>query len=187
MAGDRMTGAAHAVLALGSNLGDRWALLQAAVRQLDDLLGVTACSPVYETAPVGGPQQDDYLNAIVLAAPASARELLAAARAVEERARRTRTVRWGPRTLDVDVIAVGALRSDDPEILIPHPRAHLRAFVCVPWLDVDPEATLPGHGRVADLVARMTDAGELVGLRRIAGRLGDCAPAGETGEGGASA
>nr|WP_232291725.1 2-amino-4-hydroxy-6-hydroxymethyldihydropteridine diphosphokinase [Frankia sp. QA3] len=191
-----MTGAAHAVLALGSNLGDRWALLRAAVRQLDELLGVTACSPVYETAPVGGPEQDDYLNAVVLAAPAPPGELLAAVRAVEERARRARTVRWGPRTLDVDVIALGTLRSDDPEILIPHPRAHLRAFVCVPWLDVDPEATLPGHGRVADLVARMTDAGELVGLRRTAGRLRGDGPAGaagaptragETGEGGASA
>jgi 2-amino-4-hydroxy-6-hydroxymethyldihydropteridine diphosphokinase/dihydroneopterin aldolase/2-amino-4-hydroxy-6-hydroxymethyldihydropteridine diphosphokinase len=201
VAGDPMTEVAHAVLALGSNLGDRWALLRAAVRQLDELLGVRACSAVYETDPVGGPEQDDYLNAVVLTAPAPPRELLAAVRAVEERARRTRTVRWGPRTLDVDVIALGMLRSDDPEIIIPHPRAHLRAFVCVPWLDVDPEATLPEHGRVADLVARMAGAGELVGLRRTAGRLHGAEPAGdypadaarastlagETGEGGASA
>ncbi|CAJ65331.1 hydroxymethyldihydropteridine pyrophosphokinase (partial match) [Frankia alni ACN14a] len=172
MAADPMAEAAHAVLALGSNLGDRWALLRAAVRQLDELLGVRACSSVYETDPVGGPEQDDYLNAVVLTAPAPPRELLAAVRAVEERARRTRTLRWGPRTLDVDVIALGTLHSDDPEIIIPHPRAHLRAFVCVPWLDVDPEATLPDHGRVADLVARMASAGELAGLRRASGRLG---------------
>ncbi|SNQ47542.1 2-amino-4-hydroxy-6-hydroxymethyldihydropteridinepyrophosphokinase [Frankia canadensis] len=164
---------AHAVLALGSNLGDRWALLRGAVRSLDKLLGVSACSPVYETAPVGGPEQDDYLNAVVLTAPAPPRELLAAARAAEEQALRVRTVRWGPRTLDVDVIALGMRRSDDPEILLPHPRAHLRAFVCVPWLDVEPDAVLPGHGRVADLVARMSRDGELAGLRRGASMLLD--------------
>ncbi|CAO5253683.1 2-amino-4-hydroxy-6-hydroxymethyldihydropteridine diphosphokinase [Frankia sp. AgKG'84/4] len=157
----------HAVLALGSNLGDRWALLRAAVRHLDGLLGVTACSPVYETAPVGGPAQEDYLNAVVLVAPASPRELLAAARAVEQEAQRVRAVRWGPRTLDVDVIALGEQTSDDPDILIPHPRAHLRAFVCLPWLDVEPAAVLPGRGRVADLVAAMARDGQVAGVRRL--------------------
>jgi len=162
---------AHAVLSLGSNLGDRWSLLREAARRLDELLGVSACSPVYETAPVGGPEQDDFLNAIVLTAPAEPRELLAAVRVVEEEASRVRTVRWGPRTLDADVIALGGRRSDDPEIILPHPRAHLRAFVCVPWLDVEPDASLPGHGRVADLVAGMEREGELTGLRRTGGTL----------------
>jgi 2-amino-4-hydroxy-6-hydroxymethyldihydropteridine diphosphokinase/dihydroneopterin aldolase/2-amino-4-hydroxy-6-hydroxymethyldihydropteridine diphosphokinase len=185
MTDGRAGGPTHAVLALGSNLGDRWALLRDAVRRLDELLGVSACSPAYETAPVGGPEQDDYLNAVVLVAPAPPRELLAAARAVEEHARRVRTVRWGPRTVDVDVIALGEVRSDDPEILIPHPRAHLRAFVCVPWLDVEPEAILPGHGRVADLVARMARDGELAGVRRAAGRLCDDHRTGTPGAAGA--
>jgi 2-amino-4-hydroxy-6-hydroxymethyldihydropteridine diphosphokinase len=157
---------ATAVLALGSNLGDRLAHLRAAGKSLDGSLGLVAVSPVYETVPVGGPAQGDYLNAVVLARAAPAGDLLAAARRAEELAARTRTVRWGPRTLDVDVIACGDLVSDDPEILMPHPRAHLRAFVCVPWLDLDPDAVLPGHGRVVDLVAAMSAAGETAGLRR---------------------
>ncbi|MCK9897068.1 2-amino-4-hydroxy-6-hydroxymethyldihydropteridine diphosphokinase [Frankia sp. AgB32] len=180
MADERAARPDHAVLALGSNLGDRWALLRAAVRHLDELLGVTACSPVYETAPVGGPEQDDYLNAIVLVAPASPRALLATARTVEEDAQRVRAVRWGPRTLDVDVIALGEERSDDPEILIPHPRAHLRAFVCLPWLDVEPAAVLPGHGPVADLVAQLRREGQVAGVRRLAGSL-DAHPIGGRG------
>ncbi|WP_322769222.1 2-amino-4-hydroxy-6-hydroxymethyldihydropteridine diphosphokinase [Frankia sp. Cr1] len=144
-----------AVLALGSNLGDRLARLRAAVRALRAL----AMSEVYETTPVGGPDQDNYLNAVVLVPAAPARALLAAVRSAEEAASRVRTVQWGPRSLDVDVIACGELVSDDPEILIPHPRAHTRAFVCVPWLDVDPDAVLPGHGRVADLVAGLDASG----------------------------
>jgi 2-amino-4-hydroxy-6-hydroxymethyldihydropteridine diphosphokinase len=157
----------RAVLALGSNLGDRLATLRAAVALLDSRLGVLAASPVYETVPVGGPPQDDYLNAVLLTRPAPVRELLAAAHEAERAADRVRTIRWGPRTLDVDVIACGDETSDDPEILVPHPRAHLRAFVCLPWLDVDPEAIIPGHGRVADLVAGLAAAGETAGLRRV--------------------
>ncbi|WP_131784284.1 2-amino-4-hydroxy-6-hydroxymethyldihydropteridine diphosphokinase [Protofrankia symbiont of Coriaria ruscifolia] len=146
------------MLALGSNLGDRLARLRAATR----LLGAVVVSSVYETAPVGGPDQDDYLNAVVLVPAASPRDLLAAARSAEDAASRVRSVRWGPRTLDVDVIACGDLASDDPDILIPHPRAHMRAFVCVPWLDVDPDAVLPGHGRVEDLLAGL----DVSGVRR---------------------
>jgi 2-amino-4-hydroxy-6-hydroxymethyldihydropteridine diphosphokinase len=144
-----------AVLALGSNLGDRLGHLRAAAARL----GALAASGVYETAPVGGPEQDDYLNAVVLVPAASPRELLAAAHAAEQAAGRVRTLRWGPRTLDVDVIACGDLVSTDPAVTIPHPRAHERAFVLVPWLDVDPHATLPGHGRVADLLARIGSDG----------------------------
>jgi dihydroneopterin aldolase/2-amino-4-hydroxy-6-hydroxymethyldihydropteridine diphosphokinase len=155
-----------AVLALGSNLGDRFAYLQGAVSSLDEARGVVAVSAVYETDPVGGPAQDDYLNAVVLVPAASPRELLGLAQRCEAQASRERTVRWGPRTLDVDVIACGDLRSDDPEILLPHPRAHERAFVCVPWLDVEPDAVLPGHGPVADLVAGMRRKGAAHGLRR---------------------
>jgi 2-amino-4-hydroxy-6-hydroxymethyldihydropteridine diphosphokinase len=160
-----------AVLALGSNLGDRLAYLRVARESLDGTLGLVAVSPVYETVPVGGPAQGDYLNAVVLVRAAPVGDLLTAARRAEEMAARERTVQWGPRTLDVDVIACGDAVSDDPEILVPHPRAHLRAFVCVPWLDVDPDAVLPGHGRVVDLVAAMSAAGETAGLRRWPGEL----------------
>jgi len=162
-----------AVLALGSNLGDREATLRAAVALLDRRLGVLAVSPVYETVPVGGPEQDDYLNAVLLTRPAPVRELLAAGREAEQAADRVRIVRWGPRTLDVDVIACGPVVSDDPEILVPHPRAHLRAFVCVPWLEVAPDAVIPGHGRVADLVAGLAAAGETAGLHRTTLDLGE--------------
>jgi 2-amino-4-hydroxy-6-hydroxymethyldihydropteridine diphosphokinase len=178
-----VSAAPHAVLALGSNMGDRVGTLRAAVALLDKRLGVLAVSPVYETVPVGGPPQDDYLNAVVLTRPAAPGELIAAAREAEQAADRVRAVRWGPRTLDVDVIACGDLVNDDPEVIVPHPRAHLRAFVCVPWLDVDPDATVPGHGRVADLVAGLTAAGEAEGLRRTAHDLVGGADGGESAGG----
>jgi 2-amino-4-hydroxy-6-hydroxymethyldihydropteridine diphosphokinase len=107
---------------------------------------------VYETEPVGGPAQDPYLNAVALVAPVPPARLLAAARGAEQEAGRVRDVRWGPRTLDVDVIHVPGVVSDDPELTLPHPRAHERAFVLAPWLDLDPGATLPGYGRAADLL-----------------------------------
>jgi len=144
------------VIALGSNLGDRLAHLQAAVDALAAVpgLSVTAVSPVYRTDPVGGPDQPDYFNAVLLAGttlpPAG---VLAAAHAAEAARQRTRGVRWGPRTLDVDIISYGTVVSDDPELTLPHPRAHERAFVLVPWHDVDPAAELPGHGPVTALIA----------------------------------
>ena len=145
------------VLALGSNLGDRQDILQGAVNAIVGLPGVrvTAVSPVYETVPVGGPAQPDYLNAVVLAdATVPARGLLDALHEIEAAFDRVRLVRWGPRTLDIDVITFGAERSDDPELTLPHPRAFERAFVLAPWLDVDPAAALPGRGPVTELLAR---------------------------------
>ncbi|MDE3722450.1 2-amino-4-hydroxy-6-hydroxymethyldihydropteridine diphosphokinase [Nocardiopsis sp. N85] len=147
----------RAVLALGSNLGDRWATLQGGVDALltgEGAPAPVALSPVYETAPVGGPDQGAYLNAIVVVeTEGTPEELLERAQAAERAFGRVREVRWGPRTLDVDVIAFGDTRSDDPRLTLPHPRAHLRAFVLRPWLDVDPTAHLPGRGAVADLLA----------------------------------
>ncbi len=145
----------RAVLALGSNLGDRLRTLQRAVDALAGSAGidVLSVSPVYETAPVGGPDQPDYLNAVVLADTSlPAAGLLARAHEIEAAARRTRELRWGPRTLDIDVIAYGDQLSGDPELTLPHPRAHERAFVLAPWLDVDPAAELPGHGRVETIL-----------------------------------
>ncbi|HLH59330.1 MAG TPA: 2-amino-4-hydroxy-6-hydroxymethyldihydropteridine diphosphokinase [Streptosporangiaceae bacterium] len=145
----------RAVLALGSNLGDRLQTLQRAVDALAASAGieVLSVSPVYETAPVGGPDQPDYLNAVVLADTSlPPGDVLARAHEIEAAARRTREVRWGPRTLDIDVIAYGDHVSGDPGLTLPHPRAHERAFVLAPWLDVDPAAELPGHGRVEELL-----------------------------------
>ena len=150
------------VLALGSNLGDRQNILQGAVDAIVGLPGVrvTAVSPVYETAPVGGPAQPDYLNAVVLAdAALPARELLDRLHEIEAAFDRVRVVRWGPRTLDIDVVDFGGERSDDPELTLPHPRAHERAFVLGPWRDVDPDAALPGHGPVAELLAKADRSG----------------------------
>jgi 2-amino-4-hydroxy-6-hydroxymethyldihydropteridine diphosphokinase len=150
------------VLSLGSNMGDSAAILQGAV---DDLvategLEVTAVSAVFETDPVGGPEQKAFLNAVVLGRTSLRdHELLSAVQAVENHWHRTREVRWGPRTLDADVIAVDLDRSDDPRITIPHPLAHERGFVLVPWLDVDPEAVLAGHGRVDELMATVDCTG----------------------------
>jgi 2-amino-4-hydroxy-6-hydroxymethyldihydropteridine diphosphokinase len=139
-----------AFLALGSNLGDRAAMLQLAVDDLAAVPGirVTAVSAVYETAPVGGPEQDDYLNAVVaLDTELAARALLEVARRIEEHAGRVRTVRWGPRSLDVDVLLVGDERVDEPDLQVPHPRMRERGFVLAPLRDVAPdEVTAPAGG-----------------------------------------
>lgn len=140
-----------AVLSLGSNVGDRLAMLRLAV----ELLQPERVSSVWESAPVGGVEQDDFLNAVVLV-ELSAVDAWERAVAAESAAGRTREVRWGPRTLDVDVIwAAGA----DSGLTLPHPRAFERAFVLLPWLEVDPAAVLPGHGPVALLPAARCPAG----------------------------
>jgi 2-amino-4-hydroxy-6-hydroxymethyldihydropteridine diphosphokinase len=143
------------ILALGSNLGQRLDILQGAVDAIAGIPGVrvAAASPVYETAPVGGPEQPDYLNAVLLARTTlTPRDLLAELHAVEAAFDRVRMVRWGPRTLDIDIITYEGELSGDPELTLPHPRAHERAFVLAPWHDVDPAAILPGHGAVAALL-----------------------------------
>ncbi|GAA4144979.1 2-amino-4-hydroxy-6-hydroxymethyldihydropteridine diphosphokinase [Phytohabitans flavus] len=149
----------RALLSLGSNLGDRIGHLKAAVRDLDGVLLVA--SGVYETPPWGDDDQPPYLNAALLVQDAAAtpRDWLDRARALEEKAGRVRDPdrQFGPRTLDVDVIAVWSdegepVTSDDPELTLPHPRAHLRAFVLRPWIDIQPYAQLPGHGWLTDLL-----------------------------------
>lgn len=141
----------RAVLAVGSNLGDRLGHLQGAIDLLGESVDVMAVSGVYETAPVGGPDQDDFLNAVVMVETFLApRDLLVLCQRVEAAHDRVREVRWGPRTLDVDIIAMDQVLLDDPELTLPHPRAHERAFVCMPWLDIDPGAELP-QGPIASL------------------------------------
>ena len=145
----------RAVLSIGSNVGDRLGYLRGCVDRLGKV--VRAVSGVYETAPWGGVPQDQFLNAVLLVddPAADAQEWLRRAQCCEAAAQRTRTQRWGPRTLDVDVIDVEQCRRDDPQLTLPHPRAHQRAFVLVPWLEVSPDAVLAGHGAVADLVAAL--------------------------------
>jgi len=155
------------VLALGSNLGDRLANLRQGVAALCGA-GIDCCavSAVFETAPVGGPDQGDYLNAVLLAqSTLPALDILRRCRLAEAALHRVRTVRFGPRTLDVDIIACGDELSSDPELILPHPRAHERAFVLAPWHDVAPGAVLPGRGSVAGLLAAAPD---LAGVRRLA-------------------
>ncbi|MEO3785582.1 2-amino-4-hydroxy-6-hydroxymethyldihydropteridine diphosphokinase [Actinocorallia sp. B10E7] len=148
------------VLSLGSNLGDRLENLQDALDALFDAPGLTlvALSRVYETAPWGGVEQDDFLNIVIVAQTLLAPEtLLERGLSIEESMRRERIVRWGPRTLDIDIVQFGEIVSDDPRLTLPHPRAHERAFVLVPWAEIDPGAVLAGHGPVADLAAAMGD------------------------------
>jgi len=155
-------GVRRVVLSLGSNLGDRLGMLQGAVDILADTpdFELLDLSTVYETDPVGGPEQDDYLNAVVIGeGPQSARTLLERALAVEDAFDRVRDVRWGPRTLDIDVIAVGDLVVAEADLQVPHPRAAGRAFVLVPWHDADPRAVLMGAGPVADLLAVLDTSG----------------------------
>jgi 2-amino-4-hydroxy-6-hydroxymethyldihydropteridine diphosphokinase len=150
----------RAVLSLGANLGDRAGTLRTALAGLAEH-GLVARSTLYETPPWGPVEQPPYLNAIaVVRGDRDAAGWLALAHELEQAAGRTREERWGPRTLDVDVVTVTGddgvpVVSDDPDLTLPHPRAHERAFVLVPWLSLDPGAQLPGHGRIADLLAAL--------------------------------
>ena len=151
---------APAVIALGANLGDRRATMLAAVRELANTDGVrlTAISPVIETAAVRPDGIDDeapaYLNAVALVdTTLTPGDLLTVLTRIETAHGRVRTERWGDRTLDLDIVDFAGLVSSSERLTLPHPRAFERDFVLKPWLAVSPDAVLPGHGRVADLVA----------------------------------
>jgi 2-amino-4-hydroxy-6-hydroxymethyldihydropteridine diphosphokinase len=162
----------RAVLSLGSNLGDRYGYLRDAVAGLGDAAVVV--SGVYETPPwPPGEEAPPYLNAAVLVADAGADPYhwLALAHDLERAAGRARAAghRYAARTLDIDVImawddADQPVIRDDPELILPHPRAHLRAFVLRPWVDIQPYAELPGHGRLTDLLRRDPVAHDLAAV-----------------------
>ncbi|HET6625165.1 MAG TPA: 2-amino-4-hydroxy-6-hydroxymethyldihydropteridine diphosphokinase [Nocardioidaceae bacterium] len=164
---DTLTGEMHpirrSVLALGSNLGERLASLQGAVDSLADTpeVWLTAVSPVYETRPVDAPEgSKDFLNAVVLIdTTLSARTLLDRALAIEDAFGRERSEPGAPRTLDVDLIVVGDRRSNDEALVLPHPKAHQRAFVLAPWHDVEPDAEIPDFGLVAELLEKTGSEG----------------------------
>lgn len=150
----------HSVLALGSNLGERLETLAEGVADVVEhpLVRLVDVSPVVQTQPVGGPaEQPLYLNMVMeIETELSPTELLAHCQAVEAQHHRERIVRWGPRTLDVDIITYNDLQQDDPELTLPHPRAAERAFVLVPWLLMNPQATLAGR-TVRELAAAADD------------------------------
>ena len=150
------------VLALGSNLGDRLASLQSAVDLLAEApsMSVLAVSAVYETDPVGGPDQPDYLNAVVAVdTPLAPADVLAVTQGIESALGRVRDERWGARVIDIDVVDYDGVVSDDPALTLPHPRALERAFVVVPWSEVDdrrlPAVDASGVRRRADLSLRV--------------------------------
>ena len=137
------------VIALGSNLGDRKVTLDGAVDALKQIIAVTKVSRYIETDPVGGPEQPDYLNAVLIGeSDLEPTDLLLKMQAIELAAGRERLERWSARTLDLDLIAAGDLVMDTELLTLPHPRAHERRFVLDPWLEVDPQAILPGFGEV---------------------------------------
>lgn len=154
-----------AVLALGGNLGDRRATLEAAIEAISKTEGIKlkAASELYESVAltVDGPDanQPSYLNAVVeIATSLKPKELLAKLNEIENSFGRVRLARWAPRTLDIDIIVYGTELIETKTLVIPHPRAFERSFVLVPWLSIDKDAVLPGRGKVADLVAGLADA-----------------------------
>ena len=143
------------VIAVGANLGNAEQVVNEALANVAEELNgsLVACSSLFRTAPVGGPDQPDFVNAVAIVdTELEPGDVLTRLQAMENDAGRVRDVRWGPRTLDLDVIVAGQVVSDDPVLTIPHPRAHERAFVLVPWLEIDPSAQIPGVGYVRDLV-----------------------------------
>jgi 2-amino-4-hydroxy-6-hydroxymethyldihydropteridine diphosphokinase len=147
----------RAVLSLGSNLGDRLSYLRLAVDGFSDVL--EKVSPVYETAPWGVTDQPDFLNAVLIVSSPKIDEWgwLRRGQSLEKSAARVRDQRWGPRTLDVDVVTVDGVTSDHPDLLLPHPGTPTRATVLIPWLTIDPDAELPGHGPVSALLAALPE------------------------------
>jgi hypothetical protein len=145
-----------AVIALGSNLGDRELNIDSAVAEIAKIIEVTHLSTNHETDPVGGPDQPKYLNAVLIAESLlTPEELLKALLAIESRLGRVREIHWGPRTIDLDLIIVDNEKIHSPDLVLPHPRAHERRFVLEPWAEIDPEAVLPGHGRVEEILLRI--------------------------------
>ena len=154
----------RAVLYIGSNMEDRRALLQTVFDEFS--AEIVAASPVFATPPWGVTDQDEFLNAVLIVeVDCTPLELLRRGQKLEEAAERVRVRRWGPRTLDVDIVQIDGVTSDDPELTLPHPYAHERAFVLVPWLAADPDAALDGTP-VRELVAGL-DSDEVAAVREL--------------------
>ena len=145
-----------AVIALGSNLGNRELYIDSAIAELAKVIEITHLSTNHETDPVGGPEQPKYLNAIAIAeTELDPRELLIIMLEIENRLGRKREVHWGPRTIDLDLIVFGDEVIDSEVLVLPHPRAHERKFVLEPWLEIDPDAYIPGIGEIESILQRI--------------------------------
>jgi 2-amino-4-hydroxy-6-hydroxymethyldihydropteridine diphosphokinase len=141
------------VIALGSNIGDRVANLNGAIEKLKGFIKIDKVSTFHDTDPVGGPEQPNFLNAVLIGdTNLDPHELLIKCLEVENEFGRTREIHWGPRTLDIDLISVGESVIKSETLTLPHPLAHERKFVLEPWLEVDPNGELIGRGRVSDLL-----------------------------------
>ena len=145
-----------AVISLGANIGNPEEQMQLAIAMLREATDVIALSSIYITEPVGGPEQPNYLNAICIAeSDLPAADLLSVLHGIEKTLGREHLERWGPRTLDLDLIQYGTILSSAEELELPHPRAHERKFVLEPWLEVEPDAILLTHGKVSELLEQL--------------------------------
>jgi 2-amino-4-hydroxy-6-hydroxymethyldihydropteridine diphosphokinase len=152
---------ARVTLSLGSNIGERFQHLQTALTKINQNKKISnvVSSSVYETKPVGGPVQDNFLNAVIsLDTELTPLELLEFTQKLENEAERIREVRWGPRTLDIDVLVYGNTVINSEVLSIPHPRISERAFVVIPWLEIEPNAHIPNIGALKDLEKRITNS-----------------------------
>ena len=157
-----MPALARVAFSIGSNLGNRFEHLQRAVELISGTIEIfnVKLSKIYETKPVGGPSQDDYLNAVVVAeTKLTPIDLLELVQKIESDGNRVRETHWGPRSIDVDILAFDQVVLDGSNLTIPHPRISERAFVLVPWNDVDPNFVVPGLGAVSDLLSRVDSTG----------------------------
>ena len=146
----------RAVVALGANLDDPVEAVELAISLLEQSTDLIARSSLYSTKPVGGPPQPDYVNAVcIIDSELPAHDLLDLLHGIEKSMGRVRNERWGPRVIDLDLITYGDVMSDDEDLILPHPRAHERRFVLEPWVEIDPDAELPLHGRVRDILAEL--------------------------------
>lgn len=147
-----------AVIALGANIGKPKENLDLAIALLREATDLVSVSKYYSTAPVGGPEQPDYLNAVcIVESELPAVDLLSLLHGIEKTLGRERIEHWGPRTIDLDLIQYGSLLSNSQELALPHPRAHERRFVLEPWHEIEPEAILLTHGKISQLLAQLTE------------------------------
>ena len=145
-----------AVIALGANIGEPRENLDLALALLREATDLQLVSNYYTTAPVGGPEQPDYLNAVcIIESELPAMDLLSLLHGIEKSLGRERVEHWGPRTIDLDLIQYGGLLSNALELQLPHPRAHLRRFVLQPWFEIEPDAILLTHGSIKDLLEQL--------------------------------
>ena len=150
----------HVVLSIGANLGDAETIVHQTINQLSEILKESKASRIYQTSPVGVEDQPDFFNAVIVGEwGGTADELLESTSKLEEAAGRERELRWGARTLDVDIITFGDQVSHDPKLTLPHPRAHERLFVLIPWIELQPEAQLIGQGDVSAIINALQRAG----------------------------